>query len=406
MRPVAPNQANPIKYDRVSLINLIICDNIDKKGFEVKEDKPWIWQHKSYPHFEYDLKKLDTLMQEVSRKQGELIALSRVISSKNLQESQLNALENEIIFSSKIEGEILDRDSVKSSIKERLEITQNYQKKSKESRYVEILLDAHRNYKEDLTIEKIFKWHYKMFENHNSKLWNIEIGNFRKKGTMQIVSGVIGKERVYYEAPPSSSLTEEMSAYIRWFNSTPTSLLKVAIAHLWFVIIHPFDDGNGRLTRVITDRVLSEIENTTISRLYSMSQNINSDRKGYYNALKQTTGYITKDSPVDITFWCEWFFGTLCKSLNEAITSVEYVVYKAKFWDKHRDSEINERQTKVLNTILDKGKNELTTKIYRKIAKTSTATASRDIKALLLLNCIKQTEGTSGRNVRYEVLCF
>jgi len=167
------------------------------------DSKHWIWEHDSYPHFEYDFKRLDDLMQEVSRKQGELIALSKMISQDSLKKTQLNALENEILSSSAIEGEFLDRDSVKSSIKERLglEASINHSGHSKERNYVDILIDININHKDSLTLEKVFGWHYKMFENYNNKLWNMEIGSFRKKGIMQIISGTIGKEKVYYEAP-------------------------------------------------------------------------------------------------------------------------------------------------------------------------------------------------------------
>lgn len=349
-------------------------------------------------------------MQEVSRKQGELIALSKIISQDSLKKTQLTALEDEILSSSAIEGEFLDRDSVRSSIKERLglEASINNSGNSKERNYVDILIDINTNHKESLTLERIFAWHYKMFENHNNKLWDMEIGSFRKKGTMQIISGAIGKEKVYYEAPPEENLKKEMHAYIEWFNITPSSLIKAAIAHLWFAIIHPFDDGNGRITRALTDMVLSDIEGSDISKLYAMSKNINSDRKGYYHALEQTTGYISKDTPMDITIWCEWFLQTLHKSISEAIASIEHVVQKSRFWDKHRDSAINERQAKVLNIILDQGlvhiENGLSTKKYIKMAKTTSATASRDIKGLLQLGCIKQVEGTKGRNIRYTVV--
>lgn len=376
----------------------------------MKSEKKWIWQDEKYPYFEYDLKRLDSILEMVSRKQGELIALSKVISQDTLQQNQLDALENEIISSSAIEGEVLDRESVRSSIKEKLaiDINQNFQGKSKESNYVDILLDANSNYNERLTIEKILTWHYKMFENHNLKLWNIGVGKFRQKGTMQIVSGVIGKEKVYYEAPPYDRIEDEMKAYIEWFNNTPATLIKAAISHLWFVIIHPFDDGNGRITRLITDMVLSNLEQSSISRLYSMSKSINSDRKGYYNALEKTTGYMKKDNLLDITFWCEWFLKTLYKALTEAIESIEHIVLKAKFWDIHRDSGLNERQMKVLNIILDRGimhpQSKLTTKKYMKLAGTTSATASRDIKKLLELGCIEQIEGTSGRNTAYRVI--
>ena len=370
----------------------------------------WIWQDKSYPHFEYDLKRLDKLIESISRKQGELMVLSKMIGQEYLQQSQLNALENEIISSSAIEGEMLDRDSVKSSIKEKLDIetSQSYRGKTRESNLVDILLDANSNYNEDLTLEKLYSWHYKIFENHNNKLWGIEIGNLRKKGTMQIVSGVVGKEKVYYEAPPYHRLSTEMDTYIKWFNDTPATLLKVAISHLWFIIIHPFDDGNGRLTRLITDMVLSKQEESKPTRLYSMSNSINNDRKGYYNALEQTTGYIKKENPIDITFWCEWFLETLQNAIIESIESIEHVVEKARFWDRHRKSPINERQAKVLNSILDRDmkhpQSRLTSKKYMKIAQTTSATASRDIRSLLTMGCIEQVEGTSGRNIGYIVL--
>ncbi|CAA6814259.1 MAG: Filamentation induced by cAMP protein Fic [uncultured Sulfurovum sp.] len=376
----------------------------------MRDNQQWIWQDKNYPHFEYGSKKISTLIESISMKQGELRAFSKILGKESLEQSQLNALENEIISSSAIEGEILDRDSVKSSIKEKLgiEVPQYYKEKTKESNYVDVLIDANTNYKQNLTVEKLFSWHYKMFENYNSKIWNIEIGTFRNTGTMQVVSGVIGKQKVFYEAPNSTVVNEEMNSYIKWFNETPASLSKVCIAHLWFVIIHPFDDGNGRITRAITDMVLSAIENTNTSRLYSMSKSINSDRKGYYKALEKTTGYIKKDNLIDITFWCEWFLKMLEKSLIEAIASIVYVVDKAKFWDKHRNNPINERQTKVLNSILDKGMENfeggLSTKKYIKITGTTSATASRDIKSLVKMGCIKQVDGSSGRSVRYEVL--
>jgi len=373
-------------------------------------DKKWIWEDVAYPHFQYDFKKLETLLASVSRKQGELNTLGKIISKENLQESQVLALEEEIISSSAIENEILDRQSVKSSIKEKLgfESVAYYTEKTKESNFVDILIDVNSNYQEPLSLEKLFAWHRKMFDNRHNTLWNIEVGSFREKGTMQIVSGVIGKEKVFYEAPPHDRLEEEMNAYIRWFNSTPSSLLKASIAHLWFVIIHPFDDGNGRITRAISDMVLSDIEKPNTSRLYSMSKSINTDRKGYYKALEKSTGYIAKAEPMDITIWCEWFLETVEKSLIEAISSIAYIVEKAKFWDRHRTTTFNERQRKVLNMMLEKdiksSENQLTTKKYKKIANTTAPTASRDIKSLLDLGCIEQVLGSSGRNIRYEIV--
>ena len=208
--------------------------------------------------------------------------------------------------------------------------------------------------------------------------------------------------------PPREFLVQEMDAFIAWYNNTPATLMKAAITHLWFVIIHPLDDGNGRICRAITDMVLTEIESSQLSKLYTMSKSINDDRKSYYSALEQTTGYIKKDNPTDITLWCTWFFETLHIALLEAQKSLAYIIDKTKFWDTHRDSNLNARQTKVINKILDMGRENFSGGLSRKkyiiIADTTSATTSRDIADLLGKKCIKQVEGTSGRNVRYEIL--
>jgi len=369
----------------------------------------WIWQHSAYPNFIYDREALDPLMQKITLEQGKLIAYLSVMDEHNIKQTQLSAMENEIMASCAIEGEILNRESVRSSIQEKLGLLQDthYRSKNKEDNYVDILIDANTNYDEDLTLDKIFAWHHAMFEKSNY-LHKMNIASFRGDGVMQIVSGAIGREKVYYEAPPRESLEAEMVAFIAWYNNTPASLMKAAITHLWFVIIHPLDDGNGRISRAITDMVLSQIESSHISKLYTMSKSINDDRKAYYTALEQTTGYIKQKNPVDITLWCKWFFETLYKALLEAQQSLTYIVDKTKFWDRHKESHLNARQTKVINKILDMGRENfmggLSRKKYTIIADTTTATASRDIAELLEKECIKQVEGTTGKNTRYEII--
>ena len=368
----------------------------------------WIWQHNSYPHFTYNRDILDPLIQKITLEQGKLIAFLSVMDAHNIIQTQLNAMENEIMASCAIEGEILNRDSVRSSIQEKLGLkdSAHYRHKLKEDNYVDILIDANTNYAENLTLEKIFSWHYAMFEK-SSSFMQINIACFRSEGVMQVVSGAIGREKVYYEAPPRDRLELEMDAFVTWYNDTPASLIKAAITHLWFVIIHPLDDGNGRIARALTDRVLSEIENSHFSKLYTMSKSINEDRKNYYNALEQTTGYIKKENPTDITLWCKWFFETLYTALIDAQKSLNYIIDKTKFWDKHRDSNLNARQTKVINKILDRGrenfKGGLSRKKYISIADTTSATASRDIAQLIEKECIHQVKGTQGRNIRYEI---
>lgn len=372
--------------------------------------KRWIWQQDDYPNFTYDSKRLEELIQKISMEQGYLIALAQTLNKESLIQRQFDALLNEAINTAAIEGELLNRDSVKASIAKKFGFENvNYKKiDEKSDNLVEILIDANTNYKEDLTLERLFGWHNALFPKGYSGIYKINSASFRGKETMQIVSAYAGREEVFYEAPPRQSLEKDIEEFLNWFNKTKPSLLKACIAHLWFVIIHPFDDGNGRITRAITDLVLSEIENSKVSRFYSMSSAINNDRKGYYKALEKTTGYIKKDDDhLDITYWCEWFLETLYKALQDTKKSLSFIVQKTKFWDKYKDKELNSRQIKVLNFILDIGvedfKGNLTKKKYIKISNSSSTTASRDISELVNLGCIKQVEGTAGRNVSYMI---
>jgi len=373
--------------------------------------KKWIWQQENYPNFTYDSKKLEVLIQKVSIEQGYLIALTQTMDNKTIIQRQTEALENEAISTSAIEGKILNRDSVKASIAKKLGFRDiDYNKIDNSIEYlIAVLIDANTNYNKDLTLDRLFAWHGAIFPKGYDKFNPINVATFRGEEIIQVVGGYAGNEVVYYEAPPRINLENEMQNFLNWFNSTNESLIKACIAHLWFVIIHPFDDGNGRITRAITDLVLSKIENSTISRLYSMSNAINDDRKGYYKALEYTTGYIQKeDNFLDITFWCEWFLQTLYKALIDTKMKLDFIVFKTKFWDKYRDKNLNTRQTKVLNFILDIGienfKGNLSKKKYMSISSSSSTTASRDITELLEIGCIKQIEGTAGRNVSYEII--
>ncbi|MCD4757713.1 MAG: Fic family protein [Arcobacteraceae bacterium] len=372
--------------------------------------KRWIWEHDEYPNFTYDIKKLTPLIEKVSQEQGYLIAMTKVMNQDNIDLTQLDALMSEAISTSAIEGEILNRDSVKASIKRKLGFADvELSKIDRDTDYlIEVLIDANSNYDDDLTNKRLFGWHNALFPKGYSGLIKINVTSFRGEETMEIVSGGAGKEKTYYIAPPREKLEDEMAEFLRWFNNTDASLIKAAISHLWFVIIHPFDDGNGRITRAIADLVLSKIENSKISKLYSMSSAINADRKGYYRALEYTTGYIQKeDGFLDITLWCEWFLSTLHTALVDTKQKLTYIIDKTNFWDKHKHSNLNARQTKVLNKILDIGvdnfQGDLSKKKYITIADTTSATASRDIKELLDLGCIKQVEGTIGKNTRYRV---
>lgn len=373
--------------------------------------KRWIWEQEAYPHFTYDLNRLECLIQEVSLEQGYLIAMTQTMDSSNIAQRQLEALMSEAISTSAIEGEILNRDSVKASIQRKLGFTKiDTSKQDIAADYlIEILIDANTHYDIELTLERLFGWHNALFPRGYSGLSKINVASFRGEESMEVIGGAAGKEKTYYVAPPKSMLDDEMERYLQWFNTTQPSLLKACIAHLWFVIIHPFDDGNGRIGRAITDLVLSKIEKSSISRLYSMSSAINNDRNGYYKALEKTTGYVHKETNhLDITEWCEWFLTTLHTALVDTKKKLGYIIQKTTFWDKYREYGLNARQTKVLNKLLDMGPENfhgaLSKKKYMAIADAASTTASRDIAELVEIGCIRQIEGTSGRNIRYEII--
>ena len=369
----------------------------------------WIWEYEEYPNFKYDKDRLSLILRDIAYEQGKLKAFMLLMDQESTKYSLASTLENEIIASCQIEGEILNRQSVRSSIKQKLglESHEYYNAIRKEDNYVEILIDANTHYGQALNLEKIFGWHHAMFEKGYSGFSKIKVAEFRGDGSMQVVSGDYGKENIHYEAPPFDTLEQEMNSFIQWFNETPSSLEKAAITHLWFVIIHPFDDGNGRITRALTDRVLSKLEKSSFSKIYTMSKSIYEDRKGYYNALDKTTGRFQKDEPLDITYWMEWFFKTLHDALLDAQKQLSYIVDKTKFWDAHRGDELNARQIKVLNKLLDIGnenfKGDLTKKKYVKIANTAETNASRDLADLLEKACIKKVEGTTGRGTKYTI---
>lgn len=369
----------------------------------------WIWEYDEYPNFKYDKEKLEPLLRDIAYEQGKLKSLMLLMDKDSTRYSLAQTLENEIIASCEIEGEILNRESVRSSIKQKLglESEEHYKILRKEDNYVDILIDANTNYDEDLTLDKLFGWHNAMFEKGYSGFSKIKVAQFRGEGAMQVVSGDYGKEKIHYEAPPFDTLEQQMNSFIKWFNETPTTLEKASLTHLWFVIIHPFDDGNGRITRALTDRVLSKLEQSYFSKIYTMSKSIYEDRIGYYEALDKTTGRFEKDDPLDITYWMEWFFKTLYNALLDAQKQLNYIVEKTKFWDAHREDELNLRQIKVLNKLLDIGsenfKGDLTKSKYVKIANTAETNASRDIADLLAKGCIKKVEGTTGRGTRYTI---
>ncbi len=373
--------------------------------------KRWIWEQDQYPNFTFNRKLIDPLIQKATLLQGYLTAFTSVLNKEALTKKHLEVLTDEAISTSKIEGEHLNRDSVRASIRKKLGLFNLNEAATdpKTDYLIDILIDANTNYEKDLDLERIFGWHNALFPTGYSGFLKINIATFRGEEPMEVVSGGIGNERVHYMAPPQKSLDDEMANFLKWFNTKESTLVKAAIAHLWFVVIHPLDDGNGRISRAIADLVLSEIEQSKVSKLYSMSSAINKNKKSYYAILDETTGFKRKkDKALDISSWIEWFLNTLIIALEDAQDSLDYILQKTEFWDKHRDSNLNARQTKVLNKVLDKGMENyeggLNNRKYVAITKTSTATATRDLKDLLDKGCIKLKEGTTGKSSSYIVI--
>lgn len=317
-------------------------------------------------------------------------------------EAKLNQLTTDILRSSEIEGEKLDYDQVRSSIARRLGIPINNFVTSNRhvDGVVEMMLDANQNTHKPLTHDRLFGWHAALFPTGYSGMHQIELGKYRS-GEMQIVSGTIGKERVHYEAVPAHRVAQEMDAFIDWFNHQETldPIFKAAIAHFWFIIIHPFDDGNGRIARALSDLMLTRAEGTS-ERYYSMSSQILLERKQYYQILQKV-----QHSEGDITDWLLWFLHCLKNALEATEVLLNNVFRKAEFWKRFDQLEINERQRAMLNKLLDGFEGKLKTSKWAKITKCSSDTALRDIKDLMDKGILQQ-ENQGGRSTNYELVQF
>ena len=378
----------------------------------MKEDiKKWIWQHQDYPNFKYDKSKLTEIISQIDYSRGILDGISKLFEREDIVNIEIETLTDEAINTSLIEGEVFKRESVRSSFRKKLDkdFDGRYDKYSTKAtdNLVEILIDSNLN-KDALNLERLHGWHNCLFEHTGyDRLSKIDIAKFRSHSDMEVVSGAIGHEKVHYKAVPLKKLDVDIENFLRYCNESDENIyIKSAIAHIWFVIIHPYDDGNGRIARAITDYILSQNTSSTKFKLYSISTAISSDRAGYYTILDNTTNlFLNKD--YDLTPWLMWHLSILNNAMQQALKNIEYLVQKTKFWDMHRKQALNERQIKVLNKILDMGSENfeggLNTKKYMALTKVSKATATRDISELLEFGCIEQVEGTAGRNVRYKV---
>lgn len=362
----------------------------------------YIHQLKDWPRFHWSADKLAELLASVRHRQGRLIGHMEALGFDLRQEAVLQTLTADVLKSSEIEGEKLDAGQVRSSIARRLGIDIGALKPADRNveGVVEMMLDATRHYDKPLTEERLFGWHASLFPTGRSGMTKIRAGAWRddSTGPMQVVSGAVGKEKVHFEAPKAGRVDKEMRAFLKWFEtrSKIDAVLKAAEAHLWFVTIHPFDDGNGRIARAIADLALARSENSP-QRFYSMSAQIRQERNDYYDILERT-----QKGTMDITPWMEWFLGCLGRAIDGAQETLSAVLNKAKFWERIKDIQINDRQRLIINRLLDGFEGKLTTSKYATLAKCSQDTAYRDILALVHHGVLKQNpEG--GRSTSYSL---
>ena len=360
----------------------------------------YIYQKENWTDFVWDNAIVSAVLGDVRLLQGKMLGQIHSLGFSSKEEKKLEMLTLDVLKSSEIEGETLNYEQVRSSVARRLGInTAGLVTSPRDVEgVVEMMLDATQNYSEPLTEDRLFGWHAALFPTGYSGMHKITVARYRTE-EMQIVSGAMGKEKVHYEAVAATDVEKEMKLFLDWFNDDTIQIdpvLKAAIAHFWFIIIHPFDDGNGRIARAISDRMLARSESSK-ERFYSLSKQILAERNDYYAVLKKT------QHNNDITDWLVWFLNCLITALLETENSMQNILLKTEFWEKHKDILINERQRLMINKLFDDFYGKLTTSKWAKITKTSTDTALRDIKDLMEKGILQQEEA-GGRSVNYSLI--
>ena len=359
----------------------------------------YIYQNADWHKFIWFGEKIQNLLLEIKKAQGFLLGRMQSFGFEIQNNANLYVLTENIVKSSEIEGEIIDRKSVHSSVAKRLGIDINnetpYQRDVEG--VVEMMLDATQNYEKPMTKDRLLGWQAALFPTGYSGMYKIKTGQYRddEYGAMQVVSGYEGKEKVHYQAPPANIIDKEMNDLIEYINSKDNIdyIIKAAVVHLWFVILHPFDDGNGRIARALTDMLLSRSDENKL-RFYSMSSQIQKNRKSYYNALE-----ITQKDSMDITKWIEWFLENLLEAIKSSDNIISDVIKRAEFWNKHSSVIFNERQKKVLNRFMNNFEGNLTSAKWAKICNCSQDTAGIDINDLISKKILKKAG--DGRNTHY-----
>lgn len=364
----------------------------------------YIWQQENWQDFYFDADKVLQPLAVARKNQGRLLGVMEDLGFDDSLRASAASLEEDAIQTAAIEGETLDREGVRSSIAKHLGLPQAGLRVADRAvdGLVQVLLDATRNYDTPLTAERLYGWHAALFPTGHSGLHKITVGAWRSS-PMEVVSGPFGKQKVHYEAPPPGVLDDEMRSFFQWWTETRHNmdgLIRAALAHLYFVTIHPFDDGNGRLARCLADIALAQDEKTGM-RFYSLSAQIMQERDAYYDILERT-----QKGDGDVTEWLLWFLGCFDRTVAAAEKTLNKVLMKAKFWNAHSETELNERQRKVLNKLLDAGpdgfEGSLTTRKYIGMTKASRSTAWREIDDMMQKGVLRALPG-DGRNSAYEV---
>jgi Fic family protein len=362
----------------------------------------YIWQLPDWPNLTFDAAALAAPLAQVHRAQGQLMGRMAALGMAQREQATLQVLTQEVIKTSEIEGERLNLDAVRSSIARRLGLDIGALAPSDRhvDGVVDVVLDATRNFDQPLTAERLFGWHAALFPTGYSGRVRITVAAWRTDaaGPMEVVSGAVGREKVHFTAPPAATLPAQTEAFLQWFEAAPAgdALIKAGLAHLWLVTLHPFDDGNGRISRAVGDMALARAEGTP-QRFYSFSAQIQRERKDYYDQLEAT-----QKGPLDVTPWLSWFLGCLLRAVQGADTTLAGVLDKAQFWQRWAGTPMNARQTQVLNRVLDGCEGKLTNAKWAALGKCSADTALRDINDMQARGVLRKLE-VGGRSTGYEL---
>ena len=368
----------------------------------MRGDKNYIWQREDWPSWVYDLRALAPLLLQLHRSQAYLEGRMHTLRLDLQDQATLKILTEDVLKTSAIEGEKLSPDSVRSSIARRLglDIGALAPADRKVEGVVDMVLDATHRHQAPLTTERLSGWHAALFPTGYSGMSRIRVAQWRDdaKGPMQVVSGPVHRRKIHYEAPPAHCLNAEMLNFLHWFNEDAQEdpAVKAGLAHLWFVTLHPFEDGNGRIARAIGDMALARAESSA-RRYYSLSAQLQQERNGYYERLEAT-----QKGSLDVTPWLEWFLACLLRAVHGADETLSLVLTKAGFWQHWAGRSMNDRQIKILNTLLDGFEGKLTSSKWAAMAKCSQDTALRDINELVASSILKRSP-TSGRSTHYAL---